>query len=623
MRFAWSSPCATIKARPGRASRAAIPESAELRATLRGHRGRINACALSSDGAIIVTAGADNLVKVWDAVTGRALRSLRGAEYGDGVWDCAISADGSVIVAAGDDGVVRMWEAARGAELRAFDAGTGRVVVCAVSADGALVAWGGSYSGQFMIAAARHDQPLALHGHAQRVNCCAFSPDGSCLVTGSDDNTLKLWDVASGRELRTLRGHGHRVNACTVSPDGAFIVSASWDFTLKVWDAQSGAERVTLVGHTDSVEDCGLSADGTLIVSASWDGTIKVWDAASGVERATLEGHGGRVEGCTLSPDGSFIVSAGDDGTVKVWDAGPAAPREIAEGHTRAVSGCAFSPDGTSVATVGDDRTVRIWDWASGRLERTLESHAWAGGRCAISADGRVLVAAGGSVVETWQVASEFGPRPVGEHEHVTSCAVAGGMIVSAGAGKIKLWEAGRTSTLQSRVYDLNDCALSADGTLIVTAGGYDGILETWDTASGSVRRSRHQGGPWNMCCAISEEGRFIVSSDFSSLRVWNIELTEQMAILTGHTDMVRACAVSRDGTLVASVADDRTLRIWDVANRRESDHAPASRQRHSGRPTPANPCGRMWRSGGKPVPRRPHRSGLKLDRSVVPGSGL
>ncbi len=58
--------------------------------------------------------------------------------------------DGHALVSAGADGVVRVWDAATGAETRSFDWGIGKVCAAAVSPDGALCA-AGSESGQVIV----------------------------------------------------------------------------------------------------------------------------------------------------------------------------------------------------------------------------------------------------------------------------------------------------------------------------------------------------------------------------------------------------------------------------------------------------------------------------------------
>jgi len=333
-----------------------LPHPALIR-TLQGHTSWVESCAVSPDGAFLVSASLDHMLKVWDAGSGEARLTLQG--HTDTVNGCAVSPDGTWIVSASNDKTLKVW-----------DAGSGAV-------------------------------RLTLQGHTSWVESCAVSPDGAWIVSASDDKTLKVWDAGSGAVRLTLQGHTDIVNGCAVSPDGAWIVSASDDRLLAVWDAGSGAVRLTLQGHTATVNGCAVSPDGAWIVSASWDETLKVWDAHTGAVRLTLQGHiaGGwgyfsTFYACTVSPDGTWIVSASWDKTLKVWDAHTGAVRLTLQGHTAEVFGCAVSPDGAWIVSVSSDHTLKVWDASTGICLITFPVEG-ALVACAFHPDGKHLVAAG------------------------------------------------------------------------------------------------------------------------------------------------------------------------------------------------------------------------------------
>ncbi|MBI4612611.1 MAG: hypothetical protein HY720_03285, partial [Planctomycetes bacterium] len=69
--------------------------------------------AVSPDGKWIVSGNADWTLKLWDAETGRELRSLEG--HTDAVWALAVSPDGKWIVSGGLDKTLKVWNAETGA----------------------------------------------------------------------------------------------------------------------------------------------------------------------------------------------------------------------------------------------------------------------------------------------------------------------------------------------------------------------------------------------------------------------------------------------------------------------------------------------------------------------------
>lgn len=87
----------------------------------------------SPDGTRVVTAGPGPLVQIWDASTGRELKSLIG--HTDAANVAAYSADGARVATASDDGTARLWDGRTGREIRRF-VHPGPVSDVALSADG-------------------------------------------------------------------------------------------------------------------------------------------------------------------------------------------------------------------------------------------------------------------------------------------------------------------------------------------------------------------------------------------------------------------------------------------------------------------------------------------------------
>src|SRR5437660_12877378 len=78
-------------------------------------------------------------------------------------------------------------------------------------------------------------------------------------------------------------------------------------------------------------------------------------------------------------------------------------------------------------------------------------------------------------------------------------------------------------------------------------------------TAAGRSRRSLN----WLFAAFVM----FVVAGGALS---WWLSRGDELATLRGHKGPVRSVAFSPDGSTLASVGDDGTLRIWNVANRSE-----------------------------------------------------
>lgn len=545
-----------------------LPHPALVR-TLSGHVGWVNSCAVSTDGATIVSASSDQTLKVWDGRTGVERFTLSG--HAGGVNCCAITRAGETIVSASDDGTLKVWDGHNGAQRFTLKGHAGGVKGCAISVDGATIVSASDDGTLKVWDGTNGTERFTLNGHLRGVNGCAISFDGATITSVSDDGALKVWNGITGAERFTLKSH----TGCAVSADGAIILSALDDGTLSVWDGRSGEQRLKLTGHVGRVWSCAMSADGLTIVSTSHDGTLKVWDGRSGVERFTLSGHAGLVNGCALSADGATLVSASSDQTLRMWDVQSGGERFTPTGYAAGVNGCAVSADGAMIVSAWNDVRPKVWDRAS-RAERfMLNAHADSVNCCAVSADGTMIVSSSfDGTLKVWDARSgaelfTFCGRPA----DVNSCTVSadGATIVAAFREKVKVWDGFSGTerfTLSGHTNEVMGCAVSADGAMIVSAS-IDQTLKVWDGRIGAERFTLRGHEGWVPACAMSADGVTIVSASHDgTLKVWDGRSGTERFTLKGHASRVLSCAMSRDGVTIVSASVDGTLKVWDGRTR-------------------------------------------------------
>jgi WD40 repeat protein/transcriptional regulator with XRE-family HTH domain len=532
----------------------------------------VSSVAFSPDSTLLASADGDGTVRLWNPVTGRAVRAPLRASAQNGVFGVAFSPDGKLLASADGDGTVRLWNPA-----------TGRPADQTLHASGQTTArWG--------------------------VRAVAFSPDGTLLASAGADGTVRLWNPVTGRAVRAPlpASAQNGVFGVAFSPDGKLLASTGGDGTVRLWNPATGLPAgqtiQTSAGPFGGHGAVAFSPDGTLLAISSGDGTVRLWNPATGrpVGAPHQTGSIYGVFGVAFSPGGKLLASADADGSVRLWNPAtgqPAGAPLQTPNYYNSVFGVAFSPGGKLLASAEGDGTVRLWNLATGRPVGapipTGSGPAGGVGGVAFSPGGKLLASADGDgTVRLWNLATR---RPVGAPLPAANAqngvlwvafSPNGKRLASAeGDGTVRLWNpaTGRpvgaplpASPREGVNGVVNGVAFSPDGTLLASASA-DGTVRLWNPATGQPIGARfHATSTRNggvHVVAFSPNSKLLASgSGDGTVRLWNPATRRRVGVLqtgTGPNTGVHALAFSPNGKLLASGCGDGTVRLWNPATGR------------------------------------------------------
>ena len=544
------------------------------------HSSTVATLAFSPDEGTLATGSFDGSVKLWDLERGTLLWT---SWQTNNIQRLAFAPDGHTLASSGADALIQLLDAQSGTHLRTLSGHHGPVYALAWSPDGSLLASGGLDT-RILLWDFSGVQPepgvRMLQGHSDWVFSLAFTLDGRTLASAGWNGTVKLWDVESQSVRETLTGHSGQVWAVAWSPDGRMVASCEWDQTIWLWDIERSSYRAVLHGHSAGVHGLAFTPDGYSLLSGSDDGTLRVWDVESGQCARIMQGYAVSLYDVAWSPDGTQLASAGSDLLVTIWDsAGRTSPRAL-PGHRWNVYGVVWSPDGKLLASSGWDNAVRVWDTITGtevQILRNPDSVDTSFYGVSWSPDGKLL--ASGSYqqgVQVWEIST--GTRRWVDRAQPTRIrrvvwSPDGTRLASGGEdGSVCLWEVfdgGLQQRFQGHRGVVMSVAWSPDGTRLASGGsgrGGGGEIFIWEVSSGLQLQTWNVPGAivcalaWNPTTAV-----LLSAGSDGSMRWWDAQSGECVAIRQGHQGTIQSLSVSPDGRRLASCGDDGAIYIWDI----------------------------------------------------------
>jgi len=239
-----------------------------------GHRAAIRAVDLSSDGALVASAGDDATVYIWEAATGRFVAMLE--ELIEPIAAVAVSPDGRSLAARAARGRMQAWRVDRTASgspiaIVATPAWESTTLGTAVASGPAFVAGGrlvvfGTADGRILVreaATGRAERTLEPESGRAPVVALAARSDGELLASADTEGVVHLWDPSGERPpLRLATGQG-TIRAMAL---GTKLLAVAGD-SLELWDADAGQRLVTLEADARAVNCLEISADGRLLAA--------------------------------------------------------------------------------------------------------------------------------------------------------------------------------------------------------------------------------------------------------------------------------------------------------------------------------------------------------------------
>ncbi|GMN54684.1 hypothetical protein TIFTF001_023797 [Ficus carica] len=278
-------------------------ETTEL-VTVNEEDGPITSVSWAVDGQQIAVGLNNSHVQIWDCVSGRQHRTLRGghrARVGALAWNNHVLTTGG-----GDGRIINNDVRVRSHIVKSYSGH--RLEVCGLkwSASGQQLASGGNDNLVFVWdrSAASSNSPTQwlhrLEDHNAAVRALAWCPfQGNLLASGGGgaDQCIKFWNTSTGMCLNSVNT-GSQVCALQWNKNERELLS-SHGFNqnqLILWKYPYMKKMAELSGHTSRVLFMAQSPDGRTVASAAGDETLQLWNVFGTPEAAAKRPEKGSPE---------------------------------------------------------------------------------------------------------------------------------------------------------------------------------------------------------------------------------------------------------------------------------------------------------------------------------------
>ena len=207
---------------------------------------------MNYNGSRVLSGHSGGHLCYWAAESGEVIWSQK-IHDGHAVYAVDISFDGALVVTGGGDEKLRLCFAETCLEIWELKGHLRAIRAIKFNCDASRIASGSIDKTICIWDVASSSQIMILTGHTKDITCLSYSCDGSRLTSGAEDESVRLWDVELGVCLFVLRGHTDWVWSVSFSSDGNRIASGGHDNTIILWDTVSGSEVKRLEGHSHGV----------------------------------------------------------------------------------------------------------------------------------------------------------------------------------------------------------------------------------------------------------------------------------------------------------------------------------------------------------------------------------
>ena len=344
------------------------------------------------------------------------------------------------------------------------------------------------------------------------ITCIRFTSNEKFMLYSLECMIIRIWSVATRQVYGNLQANAKIINF-SISANEQFIAAALSNSSIYMWDFTEFLKVTVFEDRVDSASD-------RTVVSCILENS------------KVLKGHQYQVWGVAI--DEAKAYTCGSDGLIKAWDLETMSERFTLSGHSSPVYRVILSKDCKSLYSASENGQVKGWNLDTRSEIFSLEHESAVYNLC-ISHDGRTLITAGVRVLIGWDLRTKT--------EYFV----------------LK----GHSAAIWGLAIHPND--------KVIVSGSDSGEMFFWNLALWKIQHNHENEYKCIKSCAFSPNGKFVAFGSASQgVEVLDYPDLSRYMHFKECLHMIRSISFSSDNNFVMGAAEDSTIRIWSIPQKRQ-----------------------------------------------------
>lgn len=307
---------------------------------LKGHERPLTFLKYNLEGDLLLSCAKDKRTTLWYAGSGERVGTYVG--HNGAVWSCDISRDSERLVTASADQSVKLWNVQSGEEVYHFEYDSPCRSVSFSLGEERILLTTDAFMGtppavriikhSHDIEAQEHEEVLTVQDvHPGRITRAIWGHNNKHFLTSCEDGRMRQFDTETGKLLHEIKVHEKSIQMMAPAADGSHIITASLDKTSKLLDADTlevlkeyqsdrPLNTADIAPHLPHVALGGGQDAASVTTTAGQAGKFevvfyhKIYQEMFG----SVRGHFGPLNFVLFSPNGKSFATGGEDGYVRI-----------------------------------------------------------------------------------------------------------------------------------------------------------------------------------------------------------------------------------------------------------------------------------------------------------------